>query len=166
MSIEKWDSVFQVTESQKLKRDFIQITSFYFHLCIAFCLIQMTVKMLLNHATSHEFWINNVKIWKIWTTYYSKSLMLSKKGLLLIVRAIVQQGRTRLTHLRTELYSNSFHAMLALSCGPAKFQCCTATVTVVVYWFAFKATFHKSPNFMIYWYQRYHFSWLYVVYAL
>ena len=29
--------------------------------------------------------------------------------------------------------SDSFHAVLALSCGRAKCQCCTATLTVVVY---------------------------------
>ena len=36
-----------------------------------------------------------------------------QKGLLLIVRASVQQGRTRLTRLRNELYSDSIHAVLA-----------------------------------------------------
>ena len=36
-----------------------------------------------------------------------------QKGLLLIVRASVQQGRTRLTRLRNELCSDSFHAVLA-----------------------------------------------------
>ena len=56
-----------------------------------------------------------------------------QKGLLQIVRASVQQGRTRLTRLRNELYSDSFHAVLAWSCGQAKDQCCTATITVVVY---------------------------------
>ena len=35
--------------------------------------------------------------------------------------------------LRNELCSDSFHAVLAWSCGRAKCQCCTATVTVVVY---------------------------------
>ena len=34
-------------------------------------------------------------------------------GLLLIVRASVQQGKTRLTRLRNELCSDSFHAVLA-----------------------------------------------------
>ena len=34
-------------------------------------------------------------------------------GLLPIVRASVQQGRTRLTRLRNELRSDSFHAVLA-----------------------------------------------------
>ena len=53
-----------------------------------------------------------------------------QKGLYLIVRARVQQGRIRLT--RNELYSDSFHAVLAWSCGHAKYKCCTATVTVVV----------------------------------
>ena len=43
-----------------------------------------------------------------------------QKGLQLIVRASVQQGRTRLRRLRIELWSDSFHAVLALSCGPAK----------------------------------------------
>ena len=57
-----------------------------------------------------------------------------QKGLLLIVRASVQQGRTRITRLRNELYSDSFHAVLAWICGRAKCQCCTALVTVVVYW--------------------------------
>ena len=56
-----------------------------------------------------------------------------QKGLELIVRASVQQGKTGLTCLRNELYSDSFHAVLAWSCQRAKFQCCTATVTVDVY---------------------------------
>ena len=56
-----------------------------------------------------------------------------QKGLQLIVWASVQQGRTRLTRLPNELYSDLFHAVLAFSCGLAKFQCCIATVTVVVY---------------------------------
>ena len=56
-----------------------------------------------------------------------------QKGLYLIVRASFQQGRARLTRLRNELCSDSFHAVLAWSCGRAKCQCCTATVTVVVY---------------------------------
>ena len=55
-----------------------------------------------------------------------------QKGLLLIVRASFQQGRARLTRLRNELCSDSFHAVLAWSCGRAKCQCCAATVTVVV----------------------------------
>ena len=37
----------------------------------------------------------------LWTTY-NKTL---------IVRDSAQQGRTRITHLRTELYSDSFHAL-------------------------------------------------------
>ena len=41
--------------------------------------------------------------------------------------------RTRLTRLRNESYSDSFQAVFAWSCGRAKCQCCTATVTVVVY---------------------------------
>ena len=53
-----------------------------------------------------------------------------QKGLQLIVWASVQQGRTRLISLRNELCSDSFHAELAWSCGRAKCQCCTATVTV------------------------------------
>ena len=57
-----------------------------------------------------------------------------QKGLQLIVRASVQQGSTRLRRLRIELCSDSFHAVLALSCGRAKFQCCVTTVTVVVYY--------------------------------
>ena len=62
-----------------------------------------------------------------------------QKGLWLIIRASVQQFcqqcRTRLTRLRNELvYSDSFHAVLAWSCRKAKCQCCTATVTFVVYW--------------------------------
>ena len=56
-----------------------------------------------------------------------------QKGLQLIVQASLLQSRTRLTRLRTELYSNSFHAVLALKYGTAKCQCCTATVTAVVY---------------------------------
>ena len=36
-----------------------------------------------------------------------------QKGLLLIVRASVQQGKTRLTSLRNELCSDSLHAVLA-----------------------------------------------------
>ena len=42
-----------------------------------------------------------------------------QQGLELIVRASVQQGSTRLRPLRIELYSDSFHAVLALSCGRA-----------------------------------------------
>ena len=42
-----------------------------------------------------------------------------QKGLQLIVRASVQQGSTRLRRLRIELCSDSFHAVLALSCGRA-----------------------------------------------
>ena len=54
-------------------------------------------------------------------------------GLQLIVWASIQQGTTRLTRLRNDLYSDSFHAVLALSCGQAKCQWCIAMVTVVVY---------------------------------
>ena len=43
-----------------------------------------------------------------------------QKGLELIVWASVQQGRTRLTRLRNDFYSDSFHAVLAWSCGLAK----------------------------------------------
>ena len=63
-----------------------------------------------------------------------------QKGLHLVVRASAQQGRTRLTRLRNKQYSDSFHAALALSCGRAKCQCCTATVTIVVY--------KKHPKFL------------------
>ena len=56
-----------------------------------------------------------------------------QKGLQLIVRASVQQGSTGLRRLRIELCSDSFHAVLALSCGRAKCQCCITTLTVVVY---------------------------------
>ena len=56
-----------------------------------------------------------------------------QKGLQLIVQASFQQGRARLTRLRNELCSDSFHAVLAWSCGRAKCQYFTATVTVVVY---------------------------------
>ena len=49
-----------------------------------------------------------------------------RKGLLPIVRASVQKGRTRLTRLRNKLYSDSFHAALASSCGKAK---CWQTVS-------------------------------------
>ena len=43
-----------------------------------------------------------------------------QKGLQQIIRASVQQGSTRQRRLRIELCSNSFHAVLALSCGQAK----------------------------------------------
>ena len=43
-----------------------------------------------------------------------------QKGLKLIVWASAQQGRTRLTRLRNELNSDSFHVVLAVSCGRAK----------------------------------------------
>ena len=56
-----------------------------------------------------------------------------QKGLQLIVRASGQKGSTRLRRLGIELCSDSFHAVLALSCGRAKCQCCITTVTVVVY---------------------------------
>ena len=58
-----------------------------------------------------------------------------QKALQLIVRASVTQGQgsTGLRRLRIELCSDSFHAVLALSCGRAKCQCCITTVTVVVY---------------------------------
>ena len=56
-----------------------------------------------------------------------------QKGLWLVVRASVQQGTTMLTRLRNELYSDSFHAVLALSCGPVNCRCCTAKVTDAVY---------------------------------
>ena len=56
-----------------------------------------------------------------------------QKGLQLVVRASVQQGSTRLTRLRNELYSDSFHAVLALSRGLSKCQCCAKTMMVVVY---------------------------------
>ena len=47
-----------------------------------------------------------------------------QKGLQLIVPASVQQGSTRQTRLRTELCNNdSFHAVLALSCGQAECKC-------------------------------------------
>ena len=39
------------------------------------------------------------------------------------------------------IYSDSFHAALAWSCGLAKCQCCTATVTVAVY---FATKDHKN----------------------
>ena len=56
-----------------------------------------------------------------------------QKGLQPIVRASVQQGSTRLRRLRIELYySDSFHAVLALSCGRAKCQYCITSVMVVV----------------------------------
>ena len=56
-----------------------------------------------------------------------------QKDLWLVVRASVQQGITRLTCLRNDLCSDSFHGVLALNWGPAKCQCCTAKLTVVVY---------------------------------
>ena len=56
-----------------------------------------------------------------------------QKGLQLILRASAQQGSTRLRRLCIELCSDSFHVVLALSCGRAKCQCCITTVTVVVY---------------------------------
>ena len=55
------------------------------------------------------------------------------KGLKSIVRTSVQQDSTRLRRLLTELFSDSFHAVLALSPGPAKYQCCITTLKVVVY---------------------------------
>ena len=58
-----------------------------------------------------------------------------QKVLQQIVWASVQQRRptqTRLTRLRKELCRDSFHAVLALSSGQAKYQCCIATVTVIV----------------------------------
>ena len=45
------------------------------------------------------------------------------------------QCSTRLRRLPNELYSDSFHAVLVLICGLAKFQYCLTTVTVVVYMF-------------------------------
>ena len=56
-----------------------------------------------------------------------------QKGLQLIVQASVQQGSTRLRRLRIELCCDSFHAVLALSCGRVKCQCCITTVTDSVY---------------------------------
>ena len=53
-----------------------------------------------------------------------------QKGLQLIVRASVQQGSTKLKRLGIELYSDSFHAVLDLSRGPAKQQYCITTVTI------------------------------------
>ena len=41
----------------------------------------------------------------------------------MIVRAS-RPDRTRLIRLHTKLYSDSFIAVLALNCGPAKCQCC------------------------------------------
>ena len=71
--------------------------------------------------------------WKI----YNKSLKLCKKVYVyVVVRVSVEQGRTRLTRLRTlrtKIFNYSFHAVLALICVPAKYQCCKAMVTVVVY---------------------------------
>ena len=56
-----------------------------------------------------------------------------QKYLKLFVWASVPQDRTRLTCLPTELSSNSFHAVLILSFGPANCQCYKTTLTVVVY---------------------------------
>ena len=41
-----------------------------------------------------------------------------QKVLQLILRASVQQGSNRLRRLNIDLKSDSFHAALALSCGP------------------------------------------------
>ena len=41
--------------------------------------------------------------------------------------------RQWLTRLRNELYRHSFQALLALSCGPAKCECCLASETVFIY---------------------------------
>ena len=46
------------------------------------------------------------------------------------VRASAQLGGTRLLRLHTEVYSDSFHFALALSCGPAKCQSCITTEAV------------------------------------
>ena len=67
-----------------------------------------------------------------------------KKGLQLIVWVSVQQCNTRLARLRNELYSDSFHAVLALSCEWAKYQCCIATVTVDVYSRAGRRTINQQ----------------------
>ena len=42
-------------------------------------------------------------------------------------------GTTRLSRLHNELFSDSFHAVIAWISRPAKCQCCIATVTVFVY---------------------------------
>ena len=67
----------------------------------------------------------------LWTTY-SKSLMLSKK-----VYNYCSGG------LRNELYSNSFYAVLAWSCGQTKCQCCKATRRLLSIG---NAAFSKSAN--------------------
>ena len=51
-----------------------------------------------------------ILLFGVWVTY-SKSL---QKGLQVIVRARVQQGRTRPTRLGTDLQSDLSHAVLAL----------------------------------------------------
>ena len=57
-----------------------------------------------------------------------------QKGLKLIVWASVQQGRTRLTRLRKELYSDSFHSRcVSLELRAVQMSMLLATVTVVVY---------------------------------
>ena len=64
-----------------------------------------------------------------------------QKGLQLIIRASVQQGSTRQRRLRIELCSDSFHAVLGLSCRRAKCQCCITTVVVYslqIYFFSLK----------------------------
>ena len=70
-----------------------------------------------------------------------------------IVRARVQQCRTKLTPLRTELYSDSFHALLALRYGPAKCQCCITTVTIVVRPLIF-STLGQDPNAIRPWFEN------------
>ena len=49
------------------------------------------------------------------------------------MRASGQQVKTRPARLRTEVYSESLHAVLTLSCGRAKCQCSITTVTIIVY---------------------------------
>ena len=72
---------------------------------------------------------------KQWTVFWQHTAnrWCCAKRSIIIVRASFQQDRARLIRLRNELCSDSFHAVLAWSCGRAKWQCCTATVTVVVY---------------------------------
>ena len=72
-----------------------------------------------------------------------------EKGRQLIVWASVPQGSTGLRRLRIDLCSDSFHAVLALSCGLAKCQCCITTVMVVVYCGLSDKTIHRPRQFFL-----------------
>ena len=94
------------------------------------------IKKWQNSAIAYKFSITKLRaITRFYCTTilqlttYSKSLMLCN-----------------------ELCSDSFHAMLAWKCGRAKYQCCTATVTVVVYIPRdIKMPMWKYPIRVLYW---------------